>query len=220
MLRNADPSRPTSSVPVPGTSTSSRPDEPTSSAAPVRRRIGAATVPAISQPTSAAATDTRTTSNNDPLAQIAEDAVDLVEGAADLERAVGQADRVDPERLVVDVQCLSVDRAGRADHRECSVRDLRVVGERRRDGCAVGIEHPHRVHLEQASRRHGDPAVDGSSDHLTGRLGDRSIDLVDEAGARGAVPDQPDGERRDHRHQRERQRDLPAQAHQPSIRAV
>ena len=62
MLRKAEPSRPTSSVPTPGTSTSSRPDEPTSSAAPVSRRMGAATVPAISQPTRAAPTETSTTS--------------------------------------------------------------------------------------------------------------------------------------------------------------
>jgi hypothetical protein len=63
MLRNAAPRRPTSSAPVPGTSTSRRPDDPTSSAARVRRLTGAATVPAISQPTSAAATDTAATSS-------------------------------------------------------------------------------------------------------------------------------------------------------------
>ena len=55
------PRRPTSSLPVPGTSISSRPDVPTSSAAFVRRRTGAVTVPAISQPIAAAATDTRKT---------------------------------------------------------------------------------------------------------------------------------------------------------------
>ena len=63
-------------------------------------------------------------------------------------------------------------------------------------------------------------SVDRTADHLTGGLADRPVDLVEQACTRGPVADQSDGERRHQGDRRQRQRDLPAQAHQSSIRAV
>ena len=130
MYRNAAPSRPTSSVPVPGTSTSRRPDDPTSSAAFVNRLIGAATVPAINHPTSAAANDTSDHQQDSVRRRRSvEHAVDLVERPPDLDGTVRQADRVHPNVVAVVTAIVSRSSClGLPDH----IRRRRRRSERRR----------------------------------------------------------------------------------------
>ena len=86
MPLNASPSRPTSSLPSTGTSTSRRPERSTSVAARVSRTSGPVTVVAISQPSAAAADGDHDDEQDRAVAQVVEDPLVLLERAGDLQR--------------------------------------------------------------------------------------------------------------------------------------
>jgi hypothetical protein len=153
-------------------------------------------------------------------AEVLEHALDLVERPRDLHGAITQSDRVHPQVPAIDADRRTVEHPGVTDDGERTSTDADIVGEGRRDDRTVCGEDPDRVDLEQPSGGQADAAVGGPADHLLRRLGDRAVDLVEQADTGGAVADQSHRRRRDQRDGRQRQCDLPAQPHQPSSRAV